>query len=57
MIDYEKMPPRQGWVCPKCGRVYSPNMMMCIYCGENEKEFELTKNFNGEKQQKWNDER
>lgn len=21
-----------GWVCPKCGRVYSPFTMMCPYC-------------------------
>lgn len=25
----------QGWVCPKCGRVYSPNTFMCYYCGGN----------------------
>ena len=23
----------QGWVCPKCGRVYSPSTPMCWYCG------------------------
>ena len=23
----------QGWVCPKCGRVYSPTTPMCYYCG------------------------
>jgi hypothetical protein len=22
----------QGWECPKCGRVYSPAMVMCSYC-------------------------
>lgn len=22
-----------GWVCPKCGRVYSPYTVMCYYCG------------------------
>lgn len=23
---------RQGWICPKCGRVYSPTTEMCLYC-------------------------
>lgn len=21
-----------GWICPKCGRVFSPFTMMCPYC-------------------------
>lgn len=27
------VPCQQGWVCPKCGRVYSPSTAMCFYCG------------------------
>lgn len=23
---------QQGWICPKCGRVYSPFTAMCPYC-------------------------
>lgn len=23
----------QGWICPKCGRVFSPYTHMCPYCG------------------------
>jgi len=28
----------QGWECPKCGRVYAPAMIMCPYCGKDQKE-------------------
>lgn len=28
-----------GWVCPKCGRVYSPYTSMCPYCGGSNYEF------------------
>lgn len=23
---------QQGWICPKCGRVFSPSTPMCLYC-------------------------
>lgn len=23
----------EGWICAKCGRVYSPSTAMCAYCG------------------------
>ena len=23
-----------GWICPKCGRVYSPLTIQCFFCGE-----------------------
>ena len=26
---------QQGWICPKCGRVYSPFTQMCLYCCPN----------------------
>lgn len=25
-----------GWICPKCGRVYSPFTQMCLYCGKQD---------------------
>ena len=28
--DYDFAP--RGWVCPKCGRIYSPSTPMCFYC-------------------------
>lgn len=28
---------REGWVCPKCGRVYSPDTPMCWYCSGTDK--------------------
>ena len=33
---------RQGWICPKCGRVYSPDTIMCNYCGGNTNIMPLT---------------
>jgi uncharacterized OB-fold protein len=24
--------PKTGWVCPKCGRVISPDLKTCPYC-------------------------
>jgi len=24
--------PDSGWICPKCGNVYSPNTMECVQC-------------------------
>ena len=31
----DNIPYQQGWVCPKCGRVYSPSQSMCMYCSDN----------------------
>lgn len=27
---------QHGWICPKCGRVFSPFTMMCPYCKKEE---------------------
>lgn len=35
-MDYTLGPLSVGWYCPRCGRVYSPTQMMCLYCGGNE---------------------
>lgn len=33
-------PNNKGWECPKCGHVYSPSTVMCLYCGNDmEKEY------------------
>lgn len=32
----------QGWVCPTCGRVYSPITPMCYYCGGEQKTITYT---------------
>lgn len=32
---YNGMFGQQGWICPKCGRVYSPFTQMCLYCKSN----------------------
>lgn len=29
---------RQGWQCPLCKRVYSPDTSMCFYCGNGGKD-------------------
>ena len=25
----------QGWICPKCGKVYAPTQMECFGCNSN----------------------
>lgn len=35
--DEEEPYLRSGWVCPKCGRVFSPDTFECWYCNGREK--------------------
>ena len=37
MMEYGSGLARQGWQCPLCGRVYSPDTSMCFYCGGEQK--------------------
>ena len=32
----------QGWICPKCGRVYGPNCFECIHCNNQITEVSTT---------------
>ena len=44
----------RGWVCPKCGRVYSPNIPMCYYCGGNNTQIYTSPNTTGiNPEKKW----
>lgn len=31
--DISVEPLNYGWICPKCGRVYSPSTSQCLFCG------------------------
>ena len=44
---------QRGWVCPKCGRVYSPNTPMCYYCGVNDTQIYASPNTTGVNPEKW----
>ena len=38
----------QGWVCPKCGRVYSPTTSECPHCGDDKAEVATASTDDGE---------
>lgn len=44
-MDYYNFNTQQGWQCPICKRVYSPNTMMCYYCGNGNTTTETTHKF------------
>ena len=41
-VNFNGMFGQQGWICPKCGRVYSPFTRMCLYCGNSNSENTFT---------------
>ena len=34
-MDYIPIDAPRGWICPKCGRVYSPSTPCCLTCRGN----------------------
>lgn len=46
MSDFEiKIGHQQGWECPKCGRVYTPWVRQCSYCGNDTQLTTITTGF------------
>ena len=41
-VNFNGMFGQQGWICPKCGRVYSPFTKMCLYSLVSTKNFLVT---------------
>lgn len=40
-----------GWICPKCGKVYGPNVQECYNCNKTETTYSSTTvTFNGGKE-------
>jgi hypothetical protein len=36
ILPQDNISVNKGWLCPICGRVYSPITPMCFYCGKEE---------------------
>lgn len=39
-------PTNKGWVCPKCGAVYSPSVLICYNCSPQKANIITTQNTN-----------
>lgn len=44
---------QQGWICPKCGRVYSPYTQMCLYCNNETNHTTTSTDFRDNNEQFW----
>ncbi len=36
-MSFLDMPVKQGWQCPKCGRIYAPTILGCQWCNNDVK--------------------
>ena len=34
-VNDDSSPPKKGWICPKCGKVFGPDVTECYYCNDD----------------------